>query len=54
MWHVVKLPELITVFSDEDPAITKADYDSRNKGDDLYVFVNNDILADIKSNSPTQ
>jgi len=49
MWHVVKAPEMITVYSDEDPAVAKADCDSRNQGDDLYLFVNDDSLAELKS-----
>lgn len=45
-WNVVKLPEMIVVFTDDDPAIAKADCDSRNQGDDLYIFLNEDELEE--------
>jgi hypothetical protein len=48
-WHVVKLPEVIVVFSDDNPAIAKADCDSRNQGDDLYLFASDETLADLQS-----
>ena len=49
MWYVVKIPELITVYSDENPRIAHNVCKERNKGEDLYIFVNNDELIELKN-----